>query len=246
MVVFQLLKKLIWKLVNHNMGSDDLFKKRRKERAKRKHDYKQPKANSFLIVTEGKQTEPLYFKGIQKQIEDKIGGHIDIVEAPIINICGRGSSTSKLIDITDEIIKKAKIIYQNVWIVFDKDDFEDFDQAISNGQNKGYKIAWSNQSFEYWLYLHFEYSDSALHRNVWNSKLKEIFKEYNLGDGTYRKNDENIYAIVDTFDGVNTAIKNSKRRMASFRKNIDKPSEYDPGTTVYQLVEELKKYLDES
>ena len=34
--------------------------------------------------------------------------------------------------------------------------------------------------------------------------------------------------------------------MASFRKNIDKPSEYDPGTTVYQLVEELKKYLDES
>ena len=54
-----------------------------------------------------------------------------------------------------KIIKDAKIIYQNVWIVFDKDDFDDFDQAIQEAINRGYNVAWSNQSFEYWLYLHF-------------------------------------------------------------------------------------------
>lgn len=52
-------------------------------------------------------------------------------------------------------------------MVFDKDDFDDFDLAIEMGEAKGYKVAWSNQSFEYWLYLHFRYSDSALHRDEW-------------------------------------------------------------------------------
>ena len=41
------------------MGSDDLFKKRREARTQRKHEYKPPKANSYLIVTEGERTEPL-------------------------------------------------------------------------------------------------------------------------------------------------------------------------------------------
>ena len=56
--------------------------------------------------------------------------------------------------------------------------------------------------------------------------------------------DENIYALVDTYDGVATAIKNAKRRMAKFDEEKDKPSSYDPGTTVYQLVEQLKQFLE--
>lgn len=227
------------------MGSDDLFKKRRETRKQRQYEYKTPKANSFLIVTEGERTEPLYFKGIQKLIKEKVGGMVEVVEAPEIDIHGEGSSTGKLIEITDRIVKEAKIIYQNIWVVFDKDDFEDFDQAIKDGVSKGYKIAWSNQSFEYWLYLHFYYSDSALHRDVWNEKLDNIFEQYQLGDGTYQKNYIDIYNLVNSFDGVNTAIKHAKRRMASFRNGIDSPSEYDPGTMVYELVQELKVYLDE-
>lgn len=227
------------------MGADDLFKKRREARKKRQHEYKNPKANSFLIVTEGERTEPLYFKGIQKLIKEKIGGMIDVIEIPLIDIHGEGCATGKLLEITERIVKEAKVIYQNIWVVFDKDEFEDFDQAIQDGSNKGYKMAWSNQSFEYWLYLHFHYSDVALHRDVWNEKLDSIFEQYQLGDGTYQKNYKDIYKLVNSFDGVNTAIKNSKRRMASFKEGVDKPSEYDPGTMVYKLVQELKVYLDE-
>lgn len=175
------------------MGSDDLFKKRREARKQRQHEYKTPRANSFLIVTEGERTEPLYFKGIQKLIKDKIGGMVEIIEAPVIDVHGEGCATGKLVEITERIVKEAKILYQNIWVVFDKDDFEDFDQAIKDGLDKGYKMAWSNQSFEYWLYLHFHYSDSALHRDAWNEKLDDIFKQYQLGDGTYCKNYEDIY-----------------------------------------------------
>lgn len=133
------------------MGSDDLFKKRREARKQRKHEFKTPKANSYLIVTEGAQTEPIYFNGIKKLIQESVGGRVDIVEAPTIDVLGEGCATCKLIEITEQIVKDAKIMYQNVWVVFDKDDFGDFDQAIQCGVEKGYKIAWSNQSFEYWL-----------------------------------------------------------------------------------------------
>lgn len=227
------------------MGSDDLFKKRRAERKKRKHEYKNPKANSYLIVTEGERTELLYFKGLANLIQEKVGGAVDIVEVPVIDIHGQGCATGKLIEITDQIVKKSRIIYQNIWVVFDKDDFEDFDQAINSGVDQGYNIAWSNQSFEYWLYLHFYYSDSALHRDNWTNKLNDIFKQFELGDGTYKKNYENIYDLVNRYDGVNTAIKNAKRRMSDFEKSGKKASEYDPGTKVHILVENLKRYLEE-
>ena len=49
------------------MGTDDLFKKRRAERQKRKHEFKSVNTNSFLIVTEGEKTEPLYFKRLAKE-----------------------------------------------------------------------------------------------------------------------------------------------------------------------------------
>ena len=149
-----------------------------------------------------------------------------------------------MIEVAEQLVKDAKIMYQNVWIVFDKDDFEDFNQAIEEGEHQGFHIAWSNQSFEYWLYLHFNYSDSALHRRQWNAKLDDLFQKYNLGDGTYQKNYEDIYNMVDWYDGVNTAIKNAKRRMADFEKGGFQPSEFDPGTTVYQLVEELKRFIE--
>lgn len=226
------------------MGTDDLFKKRREARKQRQHEIKTPKANSYLIVTEGKCTEPNYFRGLKQLISERVGGTVDVVELPSIDIYGEGSSTGKLIEITEQLVKNAKLLYQNIWVVFDKDDFEDFNQAIQKGLDKGYNVAWSNQAFEYWLYLHFEYSDVALHRHEWSNKLDKIFKKHGLGNGTYQKNYHNIYNIVNCNDGVNTAIRNAKRRMANFNGK-QKPSEFDPGTMIYKLVEELMRYLDE-
>ena len=52
------------------MGTDELFKKRRAARKKRQHDIRTPQANSYLIITEGTRTEPFYFKGLQKLIQE--------------------------------------------------------------------------------------------------------------------------------------------------------------------------------
>lgn len=79
------------------MGSDNLFSKRREARTQRKHEYKSPKANSYLIVTEGECTEPLYFKGMQKLIQEKIGGVVDVIEQPFIDVHGKGCSTTSVL-----------------------------------------------------------------------------------------------------------------------------------------------------
>lgn len=162
---------------------------------------------------------------------------------PRIDIRGQGVSTMQLIEDTSKIIKKAKIMYQNIWVVFDKDDFIDFNDAIIKGEKQGYNIAWSNQSFEYWIYLHFSYSDAALHRSDWEKKLDSLFRENKLGNKKYEKNNKELFEILNSFDGPKIAISNAKKRMANYNKS-NKPSEYDPGTTVYKLVEILLEYVN--
>ncbi len=160
--------------------SENLFKKRKAKREKRKHDTKNPNPNSYLIVTEGECTEPYYFEGLIQLIKDKYGScYIDV------EIVGAGCATTALVKKADELVNRAKIIYKNIWLVFDKDGFEDFDEAIRLAENKGYKVAWTNQCFEYFIYLHFAYSDSALHRHEWQNKVSELFNDYSLGEGTY-------------------------------------------------------------
>jgi hypothetical protein len=129
-------------------------------------------------------------------------------------------------------------------VIFDKDDFSDFDDAVEIGKQKGYSVGWSNQCFEYWIYLHFEYCDSDLHRSEWVKKLDALFVDYGLTENGYEKNMENLYELLNSFGGIGTAIKNAKRRMSDYDEAKQKPSEMAPGTMVFKLVEELIKYIE--
>ncbi len=227
------------------MKKSKKFEKRRKPKGNRKHSYREPNTNSYLIITEGTETERNYFQGIERKISSKMGTNI------VIKVIGRGRSTKKLIKCADEEVKKAHKNYQHIWLVFDKDEFKDFDEAIKLAKKKDYEVAWSNQSFEYFLYLHFNYSDSALHRNVWSKKLNELFKSHKISGGKYEKNIEDIFELLDkdiereSDIGVKKAIKNAEKRYNEFNSKSQKPSEFDPGTTVHKLVKELLSYIDE-
>lgn len=223
----------------------DRFKHKKEGRKPREYETKTPRANSYLIVAEGEKTEPLYFSGLVKVIKKNIGGNMEVIEAPLVDINGEGRSTLDLVYETERIVSRAKIIYQNVWVVFDKDAFDDFDEAVALAEEKGYKVAWSNECFEYWLYLHFDYSDRPYTRFQWFKELNHLFRVLDLGNGRYRKNYKNLYKMLDSQDGINIAIKNAKRRMAKFDPERQLPSEYNPGTMVHLLVEELRSYIIE-
>ena len=191
------------------MGSDELFKKKRARLEERKRELRIPKPNSFLIVSEGEKTEPLYFEGLADHINARYGKSIE-VEKPIIKTCGEGKCTVSLVEATAKLVAQSKIVYSQVWVVFDKDDFGDFDEAVTLAQKYDFHVAWSNESFEYWIYLHFNYNDSALHRRQWVEKLDELFKAGITRDG-YNKNDPRLFETVTTYGNLKAAMSNAYR-----------------------------------
>lgn len=166
------------------MGSDNLFNKRREERKKRKENIEKQKSSNWLIVCEGEQTEPNYFKGavdaINEGIEDKYKLKVKIV--------GEGMNTVSLVksvqDLQAEIdeYKIATIPYGKIFVVFDKDSFssKSFDDAITMCEKNGYIPLWSNQAIEYWFLLYFNYVDAGMDRNMYENKINEYFKTAGL------------------------------------------------------------------
>lgn len=218
------------------MGSDDLHKKRKRKREERKREFINPRAESYLIVSEGEKTEPAYFDALKRDIEQSCGGAIDV------KVFGEGRGTTSLVRYAQNCVGRSSRVYQHVWVVFDKDDFTDFDDAIRLARENGFHVAWSNQAFEFWLYLHFYYCDSALHRDDWCEKLDVLFKERGIREEGYEKNLSDLYTLVSAYGDVDMAIRSAAKIRARYGE-VSSPSACDPCTTVDLLVSELRSYI---
>lgn len=172
----------------------------------------------ILIVCEGKKTEPQYFERFR-------------VPGLVVKIEGIGMNTLKLVDQAIKI--RGEDEYDQVWCVFDKDDFpiKNFENAIQRALDNDMHVAYSNQAFELWYVLHFEYLNSAIDRKIYMKKLSD-----HLGY-EYKKNDPNIYQVL--YCKIDTAIRNSERLIQEYHPSH--PGIDDPSTTVYQLVNTLRE-----
>ena len=124
------------------------------------------KKRTILIVCEG-QTEELYFKSFPV-----VTLRVEVVEL--------GQSKLKLVDTAFRLSEQKA--YDEIWCVFDLDikrDEEncipDFDNAISRAMNWGYKVSYSNDAFELWFYLHYQYTDHENHRKFYYQKLGDLW-----------------------------------------------------------------------
>ncbi len=182
----------------------------------------------FLIVCEGKKTEPNYFESfpVPKDIIVKIyrgaGVHISVVREAIAKKNESGDD------------------YDQVWCVFDRDkqpgnprSTQNFNEAIRLAESETIKVAYSNDAFELWYLLHFDYHDTAIHRSDYIAKLKAKLP------GGYKKNDPDIYAkLVDT---MSAACGRAATLLSHY--SPPNPEADDPSTTVHTLVNELRKYI---
>ena len=206
---------------------------------KRNEATRDPKPGNYLIVTEGVETEKNYFENIGKIITELFNNEV-IVEKITLDVKGTGRSTKVLVN---EAIKKRSLSsYSDVWVVFDKDNNTDFDEAISLAKKEGFNVAWSNESFELWLLLHFQDLRASIHRNDYISKLNSHFKSKNINCGTYDKNIKDIFDLTKPY--VEKAIKRSNELLAFHKENHNcNPNKMNPGTTVQNLVKELVKHI---
>lgn len=206
----------------------------RKDRLKSK---RQAPAN-YLIVCEGKKTEPNYFNGLKRKINEKYGNKVDVL-IPNIDVKGIGMNTTSLVKYTQKTVNHANKVYGQVWVVFDKDDYNDeqFNSAIDNCN---YNVVWFNPNFELWLLAHFKKVNRYVSKD---DVLQELGKEFQKNElGEYSKNDVNIFDKVTSKGKLHTAIKNCEY-MEELNKD-GQASQRNPMTKVYKIVDGLKEYLE--
>ena len=211
---------------------------------KRRQEYLEQKEYRYYIFCEGEQTEPQYFAGFKRLIEDNpIYRNMLLIE---IEPCA--AETMRVIEAAEKYVKKYGITKGQVWCVYDKDSFpaKDFNGVIEradklnkNNPDLQYHCAWSNECIEFWFLLHFSYYTAHNHRNEYITFLNHKFKE--LGLGRYQKNMKNIFEILMEKGNLKLAIRYAKRIMEEGKGRA--PADIAPGTNVYKLAEELLRYI---
>lgn len=193
-----------------------------------------PEKPSILIVCEGENTEPSYFNQFR-------------LSSAVVKAIGEGYNTVSLVNRAIELSQECD--YDQVWCVFDKDDFKDFNEAVQLAEKSRLEVGYSNQAFEYWILLHFnDHQGGGMHRDEYHDKINECVEKYGVnydGKGS-KKVTEDLFELLDGIDekaGKNRAqlaIKRAERNYSRF--DHTNPAKEESSTTVFRLVKELLKY----
>jgi RloB-like protein len=172
----------------------------------------------FLIVCEGTKTEPNYFRGFR-------------VPTAIVKVQGVAEDPNRLVKSAQRLAAEDE--YDQVWCVFDRDSWpaENFNNALRNAQKLQFHVAYSNESFELWYILHFQYLNTGLPRSDYEDKLSKL-----LGQ-EYKKNDPTMYQQLIEQGNQALAIKHAEKLLASY--DPSNPEKDNPSTTVHLLVKAL-------
>lgn len=204
------------------------------QRKKKKIDNLYELPPYMYIVSEGTKTEPYYISGLSDVINNK---YSNLSKHERIIVKGTGRNTKGLLEYARKQVEIEFPQASIVWLMYDKDDFplDNFDNTQHSAEGKSdkreYKVAWSNECIELWFLLHFQ----ELTVNVGREKYKEKLEDY-CG---YKKNLENIYDILKEHTEI--AIRRAKKQYEEYG-NLP-PSQCCPATRVFEIVEELQKYI---
>lgn len=179
----------------------------------------------FLIVCEGQCTEPHYFNALAEELRLSVNVQVE----------GLGDNTDSLV--ARAIALKEEDDYVQTWCVFDRDSFpaDRFNRAIQLASSHNLCVAYSNEAFELWYILHFEYLQAGLSRNEYGRKLEEHLNK------RYKKNSRTIY--LELKGRQNMAIHNATNLLSTY--DPPDPEKDNPSTTVHVLVQALNTFRRE-
>ncbi|GBL08576.1 hypothetical protein MSj_00049 [Microcystis aeruginosa Sj] len=208
--------------MSNNRNTSDYLRRQTKTRETRKR---------FLIVCEGEKTEVNYFKAftVPKKIE--------------VTVRGEGKNSLSLVEKAIKIIDNLKKddSFDQIWCVFDKDNCskEQFNQAERLAKEQNIKIAYSNEAFEIWFILHFQYLDIATSRSEYVTILTKQMQKYGLLNKKekYKKDREDMYEKLKPYQ--TTAITNAAKLIQDRDEAKKHPFDANPSTTVQELVQKL-------
>jgi hypothetical protein len=202
---------------------------------------------SIIIACEDSFSAPTYFKQIIEKLKN------DKITTPYSYVFAKHQHTNPTGVLKDLLNTENYTQFDYKWIVIDRDKellkgsghgVDDFNKAISEAKKQNVKVAYSNDCFELWYLLHFNYIDTALSRKDLVDKTIEELKKSNsdfekLNEKSIKNEEMAKKIFKELLPKQDDAIKNSKTLLSKY--NPVNPSSNNPSTTIHLLVETLKK-----
>lgn len=179
-----------------------------------------------MICTEGK-TEAIYF------------GHYRSSTGPVIVALDKSdhkvSLVKKTIDERDIRIQAGEFDEEidEAWVVLDRDanplnrvDKAHFNRALELAKINNIHVAYSNDTFELWILLHYQDLWAATHRD-------QLYKKLSTHRNQKYEKPLDLYEEIQPFRPV------ALKRAAKLLKSEQSPADCNPSTTIHILVEKL-------
>ena len=183
----------------------------------------------ILIVCLGEETEKNYFKAFPTG------------DAHEVQVEGRGVNPSNLVQKAKGLFDQNPKKYSDVWVVFDRDDFEqDIHKACKAARKEGFQVAYSISCFEFWVLLHFE--DGEGFKGYKCKDYCKLIREKYIPD--YEKNHPDLYQLLNDSlpEGAEHATRQDlaiERAKLSCSWHQGPLNQGDPSSSVWKLVELL-------
>jgi hypothetical protein len=197
---------------------------------KRKAASREPKTR-FTIFCEGKNTEPAYLAAIKRMHQGSI---IDIEIIPEAGV--PYTQAQRAIDLAKDrgLFKKSRDSFEQndqLWVVFDRDEHPNYDEAIALCKAKKINVARSNPCFELWLILHYQDYDKPDDRHQIQEFLQTIDSQYHA---TRRK----LAACEALVANLEIAERRAEAQLS--RRDEENASFGPPSTTMYLLTRAIR------
>lgn len=234
-------------------GGDKLFKKEKEEQ--KKADIARKKASiakkiDILIACEDTVSAPEYFKLMVKPLLDN---KIITPDSFVIATPHHTDPKGVLDDLKNHVTTTGKT-YKNFthkWIVIDRDKEkvnggghtkENFNEALNSAKRYNIEVAYSNDSFELWYLLHFNYLSTPLTRDEINKRLIQKLKTLNtkifvkLTSDNIKTTTYTKHIYNELLSKRDDAIKHASKLLSSYSSHHI-PADDNPSTTVHKLVQ---------
>ncbi|NLJ82321.1 MAG: RloB domain-containing protein, partial [Bacteroidales bacterium] len=193
-----------------------------------------PELGYYIIITDTKETEKNYFKGLRRSIPSHLQRKL-VVKTKRVDM-------GNFVDVALEE-KNKNPNYAQPWIVFDRDQVPNFDQIIERAEKKGIRVGWTNPCIEIWFFGHFGEMPMFKESRQCFDKFKEVFKS--KFNHEYNKADPQIYEKLKEKGDLKQAISIAESRYRQYMR--DQPQ--NPASamiscgTIHQLVEEINNKI---
>lgn len=207
----------------------------RRDRSLRRNPPKRLPKRKFIVFSEGKNTEPTYFRALMRTVDNTL------LELEIVDAAGVPRT------IADKAIERHRTIKRDakrssfeardvVWAVFDRDEHPEFSESVQRCTGNGVGTGVSDPCFELWLILHIEDCDAPHDRH-------QIQKLLATKHGGYDPKGAKMVDCVSLLKRISDAEDRAEKQLA--RRLEEGTPIRRPYTTVFELTRALRSAANE-